>query len=82
MHEPVDFGRGREEDAAQYQAEYAFRMRLRVRKRQCRPPRSAEDQPALEPEFLAQALEIGDQMLRGVVRKFGRGRQRPAPRWS
>ena len=75
VHEPVDLRRGGEKDAAQHEAQNAVRMCLRVRQRQRRAPRPAEDQPALEPELDAQVFDVGHQVLRRVVGKRGRRRR-------
>ena len=45
----------------------AIGMRFGVGKRERGAPRSAEHQPALDAKMRAQALEIGDEMRRGVI---------------
>src|SRR5205823_2537515 len=47
----------------------------RVRERKGRAPRSAEHEPALDSEVRAQALEVGDEMLRRVVAKLAQRRR-------
>ena len=66
VQEPVDLGRAAEEDAAQHEGEAALRMVLGVGERERRSPRAAEDDPALDAQVLAQALDVGHEVGRGV----------------
>jgi hypothetical protein len=77
VQEPVDLGRRREEDAAQHEAQHALGVRLRVQQRERRPPRAAEQKPALDAKMLAQPLDVVDQ-VRGRVVGDLRGRRRAA----
>jgi hypothetical protein len=44
-----------------------------IGKRERAAPRAAEDQPALDPEVLAQRLDVVDQVRCRVAREVGRG---------
>ena len=48
VEEPLDLQRAAQENAAQDQSLDAIGMRLGIGKRECRAPRSAEDQPTLD----------------------------------
>lgn len=56
-------------------------MPLRVRQAQGDAPRRAGDDPAVDPQVLAQRLDVPDQVLSRVRREVGGGTvgQRPAP---
>ncbi len=58
-----------------------LRVPLGVGEDQGRAPGAAVQQPPVDPEVLAQALHVGDQVLGGVVLQARRriGRVRPAP---
>ena len=65
--EVVDLVRPEEEDPAQQEGAASLRVRLRVRQRERRPPRSAQHQsPSIYPEVRAQLLDVADE-LRGRV---------------
>ncbi|MNN22465.1 hypothetical protein D3C81_1358230 [compost metagenome] len=49
-------------------------MRPRVGQREGRAPGTAIDQPTLDAEVLAHLLDVGHQMLRGVVAQLAEGR--------
>src|SRR5262249_36159892 len=72
--EPADLGVAQEEDAPQDELGNALRMRFGVRERERAAPRSAEHLPLLDAEVDAQALDVGDQILRRVLveRRLGR----------
>ena len=46
-------------------------MRLRIGQAQGGAPGGAEDQPALDAQVLSQTLDVGDQVLRGVLAQLG-----------
>ncbi len=77
VHEPVELGGAREKDAAQHEPEATLRMRLGIRERQRRAPRTAEEQPALDAEMPAQPLEVGHEMRRGVGHDLAAWRRAP-----
>src|SRR4051812_36802033 len=67
VEEPVDLALPAKEDAAQDEREAAFGMVLGIRERERRSPRAAEDDPLVDAQVLAQALQVLDQFRRGVV---------------
>jgi hypothetical protein len=58
-------------------------MGLRIDQRQRRAPGTAEDEPAVDAQLAADALDVGDQ-IPGRVGLDARhsARDRPQPRWS
>src|SRR5947209_19096949 len=56
-----------QKDAAQDQAADPFGMRFGVVQCKCRAPRSAEQLPPVDPELLAQQLDIAGEMIGCVV---------------
>ena len=69
--EPAEFLRPTQEDAAQNQPVHALRMRLRIGQRQGRAPGAAEQHELVYPQVLANAFDIADQRLGGVVLQTG-----------
>ena len=64
--EPFDLAFAHQENAAQHQPRHALRMHGGVGERQRRTPRAAKDEPLLNAELLAHALNIGDEIPRRV----------------
>src|SRR5262249_40839075 len=62
-----------EEDAADDDAPRAVRVSLRVSEPERASPGAPEDHPALDPELLAQALHVADEVPGGVVLERGVG---------
>ena len=67
VQEPLHLDRAPEEHAAQHAADDALRVGLCVGQRQRRSPRAAEQQQAFQPEMAAQHLDVGHQVLGGVL---------------
>ena len=63
---PLDLLRCAEEDRAQHEPQHAVGVCLRVGERERRAPRAADEEPTLDAEMLADALEVGDEMRRRV----------------
>jgi hypothetical protein len=64
---PFHFARTAKKDAAQDETEAALRHGLAVGERQRAAPGASEQQPLADPEVLAQALEVLNQVLGGVA---------------
>ncbi len=69
--QPADFGVSQQKDAAQDDLGDAFRMGLRIGESQRAAPGSAEYQPALDAQMLAQPLDVRDQVPGGVLDQAG-----------
>ena len=69
--EPADLGIAQQENSAQHEFADALGIGLRIGERQGAAPRSAEYQPALDAEMLAQSLDVGDQMPGRVLDEAG-----------
>lgn len=76
--EPVKLGLGHGEDAAQGQGLDAVGMGLGVEQREAGAPGAAEDDPALDAERLADALDVGNEVPGGVGLHGGVGRRAAA----
>ena len=66
VQEPVHLGAAAEEDAAQHQGGDVGGVGLGVGQRERGAPGAAEEQPAVDIQVGAQALDIVDQVLGGV----------------
>ena len=74
-------GRG-EKHASQDGAEAGAAVGSGIGHRQRGAPGAAEDQPAVDAQVLANALDVGHQMRGGVVGEATARVLRPQPRWS
>ena len=72
VHE-VDFELAVEEDAPEHHLTDTLRVSNGVEKREGRAPRSANDADSLKAEMLPKQLNIGDEMLRSVIRRLSEG---------
>ena len=77
--EPVDLPLAQQEDASEHQLCDAIGVHLRVRERQRRAPRAAEDLPLLNLQLLPNELHVGDEIPRGVVLERREGLRLAAP---
>ncbi len=75
--EPLELGLRHQEDAAQDEVAHPVGMGLRVDQGERRAPAAAEDDPAVDAERLADALDVGDEVP-GRVRLDARMGPRPA----
>src|SRR5271169_1870210 len=72
---PAYFSIAQQENTAQHDFTHPLRVSLRIRQRQRAAPGSAEYQPALYAQMLAQAFDVGDQV---PCRIFHQAGARPA----
>ncbi len=73
IEKPVDLLLPAQKDAAQHQPETALGVAFGIGQRQGAAPRAAEQQPALDPQPLAQRLHVADEVVRGVVGQLSQG---------
>ena len=70
--QPVDLVRSRRGDGGEHQRQHPIGVGFGVGERQRRAPAVAEHEPALDGEVGAQALEVGNEVVRRVGREVGR----------
>ena len=71
--EPANLRVAQQEDPAQHELGDALRMRLGIRERERRAPRSAEHLPAGDGQMVAQPFDVGDEVPCGVGVERGVG---------
>lgn len=79
LGDPLDLAARRGGHESQHEGLDPPGVRLGVGQGERRPPRQAEDHPALDPEELPQGFDIGNQVGRGVGAQIGAGFTRQGP---
>jgi len=75
VEKPLDLAPAAQEHAAQYEARTTLGVRFAIGQRKRAAPRAAEHEPALDPEMLAQPLDVGHEMQCGVVAQLPQRRR-------